>query len=337
MQLGLQANWRQFALLVLINAFVGGMVGLERSVLPLLAEREFGIASKAAILSFLVGFGTVKAIFNALAGYWADQWGRKKVLVVGWLLGFPVPWLILYAPHWHWVVAANLLLGAQQGLCWSVTVIAKIDLAGPAQRGLAMGLNEFAGYGAVALAAYGASALASSFGLRFAPFLLGFAFATAGLTLSLCCVRETLPFARLEAQSKDNLEPRQNWRKIFALVSWRDRRLLGISQAGLVNNLNDGMVWGLLPLWLAAHGANYAAIGLVTGAYPLVWGIGQIVTGGMSDRIGRTPFIVGGMVLTSPRPRRLRVRKIHRPLVDCLSGVRHRDSDGLSNFVGSHQ
>jgi len=297
MQLGLRANWRQFALLVLINAFVGGMVGLERSVLPLLAEREFGLASKAAILSFLVGFGIVKAIFNALAGYWADRWGRKKVLVAGWLLGFPAPWLILYAPHWHWVVAANLLLGAQQGLCWSVTVIAKIDLAGPTQRGLAMGLNEFAGYGAVALAAYGASSLASSLGLRVAPFLLGIAFATAGLMLSLCCVRETLPFTQLEARSQGNHEPRQNWRKIFTLVSWQDRRLFGISQAGLVNNLNDGMVWGLLPLWLAAHEANYAVIGLVTGAYPLVWGIGQIATGGMSDRTGRTPFIVGGMVL----------------------------------------
>jgi len=297
MQLGLRANWRQFALLVLINAFVGGMVGLERSVLPLLAEREFGLASKAAILSFLVGFGVVKAIFNALAGYWSDRWGRKKVLVAGWLLGFPVPWLILYAPHWHWVVAANLLLGAQQGLCWSVTVIAKIDLAGPAQRGLAMGLNEFAGYGAVALAAYGASALASSFGLRFAPFLLGVAFATAGLMLSLCCVRETLPFAQLEARAQNDQTTKQSWRKIFALVSWQDQRLFGISQAGLVNNLNDGMVWGLLPLWLAVHGANYAAIGLVTGAYPLVWGIGQIATGGMSDRMGRTPFIVGGMVL----------------------------------------
>jgi MFS family permease len=297
LQLGLRANWRQFALLVLINAFVGGMVGLERSVLPLLAEREFGLASKTAILSFLVSFGIVKAIFNALAGYWADRWGRKKVLVAGWLLGFPVPWLILYAPYWHWVVAANLLLGAQQGLCWSVTVIAKIDLAGPAQRGLAMGLNEFAGYGAVALAAYSASALASSFGLRFAPFLLGVAFATVGLMLSLCCVQETLPFTQLEARSQGDHAPRQNWRKIFALVSWQDRRLFGISQAGLVNNLNDGMVWGLLPLWLAAHEANYAAIGLVTGAYPLVWGIGQIATGGMSDRIGRTPFIVGGMVL----------------------------------------
>ena len=297
MPLGLRANWRQFALLVLINAFVGGMVGLERSVLPLLAEREFGLASKTSILSFLVGFGIVKAIFNALAGHWSDRWGRKKVLVTGWLLGLPVPALIFVAPHWHWVVFANLLLGAQQGLCWSVTVIAKIDLVGPKQRGLAMGLNEFAGYSAVALSAYGAAALASSFGLRLVPFLLGTALVTTGLVLSLFFVRETLPFAHWEAQQQGNTTPRLDWRRIFALVSWQDRRLLGISQAGLVNNLNDGMVWGLLPLWLAAHEANYAVIGLVTGAYPLVWGIGQIVTGGMSDRIGRTPFIVVGMVL----------------------------------------
>jgi MFS family permease len=297
LQLGLRANWRQFALLVLINAFVGGMVGLERSVLPLLAEREFGLASKTAILSFLVGFGIVKAIFNALAGHWSDRWGRKKVLVTGWLLGLPVPALIFVAPHRHWVVFANLLLGAQQGLCWSVTVIAKIDLVGPKQRGLAMGLNEFAGYSAVALSAYGAAALASSLGLRLVPFLLGTALVTTGLVLSFFFVRETLPFAQWEARQQGNTTPRLDWRRIFALVSWQDRRLLGISQAGLVNNLNDGMVWGLLPLWLAAHEANYAVIGLVTGAYPLVWGIGQIATGGMSDRIGRTPFIVGGMVL----------------------------------------
>lgn len=274
-----------------------GWSGWSGASCPFWRSGSLGSLLKLPYLSFLVGFGIVKAIFNALAGYWADRWGRKKVLVAGWLLGFPVPWLILYAPYWHWVVAANLLLGAQQGLCWSVTVIAKIDLVGPKQRGLAMGLNEFAGYSAVALSAYGAAALASSLGLRLVPFLLGTALVTTGLVLSFFFVRETLPFAQWEARQQGNTTPRLDWRRIFALVSWQDRRLLGISQAGLVNNLNDGMVWGLLPLWLAAHEANYAVIGLVTGAYPLVWGIGQIATGGMSDRIGRTPFIVGGMVL----------------------------------------
>lgn len=274
-----------------------GWSGWSGASCPFWRSESLGSLLKLPYLSFLVGFGIVKAIFNALAGYWADRWGRKKVLVAGWLLGFPVPWLILYAPYWHWVVAANLLLGAQQGLCWSVTVIAKIDLVGPKQRGLAMGLNEFAGYSAVALSAYGAAALASSLGLRLVPFLLGTALVTTGLVLSFFFVRETLPFAQWEARQQGNTTPRLDWRRIFALVSWQDRRLLGISQAGLVNNLNDGMVWGLLPLWLAAHEANYAVIGLVTGAYPLVWGIGQIATGGMSDRIGRTPFIVGGMVL----------------------------------------
>ncbi len=261
-QLGLRANWQQFTLLVIVNAFVGGMVGLERSIVPLLGQRVFGLASTTAVLSFIVSFGVVKALANLFAGRISDRIGRKGVLVVGWLFGLPVPFLIIFAPSWGWVVFANVLLGINQGFCWSTTVIMKIDLVGPARRGLAMGLNEAAGYGAVSLAAIAAGYLAATYALRPQPFLLGIGFALAGLLLSLLFVRE-----------------------------------FGVSQAGLVNNLNDGLAWGVFPLFFAAGGLSIAQIGLLAGIYPGVWGATQLLTGALSDRVGRKGMIVGGMLL----------------------------------------
>ncbi len=282
-QLGLGANWQQFTLLVIVNAFVGGMVGLERSIVPLLGQRVFGLASTTAVLSFIVSFGVVKAASNLFAGRLSDRIGRKGVLVVGWLVGLPVPFLIIFAPTWGWIVFANVLLGINQGLCWSTTVIMKIDLVGPARRGLAMGINEAAGYLAVSLAAIAAGYLAATYALRPQPFLLGVAFALAGLLLSLFFVRESRGHARHEA----------------ALLSppLEHRTLFSVCQAGLVNNLNDGLAWGVLPLFFAAHGLSIAQIGLLAGIYPGVWGVTQLVTGALSDRIGRKGMIAGGMML----------------------------------------
>ncbi|HEU5430586.1 MAG TPA: MFS transporter, partial [Thermomicrobiales bacterium] len=251
-RLGLRENWEQFALLVLINAFVGGMVGLERTIVPLLADQAFGLASRTIALSFIVSFGVVKALANLAAGRFSDRIGRKQILVIGWLVGLPVPFLIIFAPSWDWIVAANLLLGINQGLCWSTTVIMKIDLVGPARRGLAMGLNEAAGYLAVAGAALASGFLAATYGLRPVPFYLGIAFALAGVLLSVGFVRDSHAHARHEAQLRDGAadrSPGPGFREIFALTSWRDRRLFATSQAGLVNNLNDGMAWGLFPLF----------------------------------------------------------------------------------------
>jgi len=315
--LGLRANLGQFLLLVLINAFVGAMVGLERSTVPLLGERVFGLASTTAALSFIVSFGVVKALANLFAGRLSDRLGRKGVLVVGWLVGLPVPLLIIWAPSWGWVVFANVLLGVNQGLCWSTTVIMKIDLVGPARRGLAMGFNEAAGYGAVALSAIAAGYLAAAYALRPQPFLLGIAFALAGLLLSLCFVRESHGHARheatlLRAQAAESADgaaqptpdgatmpslATPSFKEIFLLTSWRDRTLFGVSQAGLVNNLNDGLAWGLFPLFFAAAGLPLAQIGLLAGVYPGVWGVAQLATGALSDRLGRKGMIVGGMLL----------------------------------------
>ena len=253
-RLGLRANWRQFALLVVVNAFVGAMVGLERAVLPLLAQAEFGLASRAATLSFLVGFGAVKAAANLAAGGLADRVGRKRILVAGWLAGVPVPLLLIWAPSWAWVVFANVLLGINQGLCWSTTVIMKIDLVGPERRGLAMGLNEFAGYVAVSLAALATGYLAAAHGLRPAPFYPGIAFALIGLGLSAFAVRDTAEFAQLEGRRAGGPAPARSFGQILLLTSWRDRTLFAASQAGLANNLNDGAMWGLLPILLAARG-----------------------------------------------------------------------------------
>jgi|DewCreStandDraft_2_1066082.scaffolds.fasta_scaffold00190_49 MFS family permease len=312
-RLGLRANWRQFTLLVVVNAFVGGMVGLERSILPLLAEQDFALASKSAILSFIVSFGLTKALANLTAGSLSDRIGRKAVLVAGWLAGLPVPALIIWAPSWSWVVAANVLLGINQGLCWSTTIIMKIDLVGPARRGLAMGLNEFAGYVAVAGAAFAAGYLAGAFGLRPYPFLLGLALALAGLLLCAVCVCETQGHARYEAQLAGTPTPAplppapgkaeattdtpvQFWR-VFLTTSWQNRTLFAVSQAGMVNNLNDGMAWGLFPLLFAGAGLRVEMVGLLAALYPASWGILQLATGTLSDRLGRKGLIVGGMWL----------------------------------------
>jgi MFS family permease len=303
--LGLGANWRQFWLLVLVNAFVGAMVGLERTVLPLLAQVEFGLASKTAVLSFIATFGVVKALTNVFAGRLSDTYGRKRVLLAGWLVGLPVPFLVIWAPSWSWIVFANVLLGLNQGFAWSMTVIMKMDLVGPKRRGLAMGLNEFAGYLAVALAALGTGYLAQAYGLRPEPFYLGIAFAATGLALSLLFVRETRHHVALEA--KDRLSPSEaaghgtapTTHVIFARASWRDPALSSASQAGMVNNLNDGLAWGLFPLFFAAAGLDVAQIGILSFTYPAVWGLLQLWTGALSDRWGRKRLIAGGMLVQS--------------------------------------
>jgi len=301
--LGLRENWRQFWLLVLVSAFVGAMVGLERTVLPLLAEAEFGLASKSAALSFIATFGVVKAVTNYFAGRLGDRYGRKRILLAGWLFALPVPLLVIQAPGWSWIVFANVLLGINQGLTWSTTVIMKIDLVGPKRRGLAMGLNEFAGYLAVAFAALATGYIAAAYGLRPAPFYLGIAFAATGLALSLFFVRETQQHSVLEATTLEQRATPLDYgsdvsaRELFARVSWRDPALASASQAGMVNNLNDGLAWGLFPLFFAAAGLNVAQIGVLSFTYPAVWGVLQLWTGAASDRVGRKGLIAGGMLL----------------------------------------
>ena len=296
--LGLRENLGQFSLLVLINAFVGGMVGLERTVLPLIAERDFAIASKSAILSFIISFGVVKALANLVAGTYSDRIGRKRLLVIGWLFGLPVPFLIIWAPVWSVVTFANVLLGINQGLCWSTTVIMKIDLVGPKRRGFAMGVNEFAGYGAVSLAALASGYLASIYGLRPVPFYLGIVFALAGLVLSIALVRDTTAHASTEARIHHNGEKgRRSFREVFAETSYRNPTLFSISQAGLVNNLNDGMVWGLFPLFFASNGLQVGSIAVLAALYPAIWSVLQVATGALSDRWGRKWMIVFGMWL----------------------------------------
>lgn len=298
-RLGLANNGRQFSLLVLVNAFVGGMVGIERSILPALAQEEFGLAERTAILSFIAVFGVTKALANYFAGRLGDRWGRKPVLVAGWLIAAPFPFLLMWAPSWEWVIAANVLLGISQGLTWSTAVIMKIDLAGPANRGLAMGLNEFAGYFSVAIAAWATGFLAARYGLRPEPFYLGVAFLAAGLLLSLFAVRETRGHAAHEARLAGALiDPPSQW-EVFRRTSWKDRNLSSVSQAGLVNNLNDGLAWGLFPLIFAAAGMGLEAIGFLAALYPAVWGVTQLITGGLSDRLGRKWLIAGGMVVQS--------------------------------------
>lgn len=294
-RLGLRENWAQFSLLVLVNAFVGGMVGLERSILPAIAEQEFAIAARTAIVSFIVAFGVTKAATNYLAGRCADRFGRKPVLVAGWLVAVPVPFLLMEAPSWDWVIAANVLLGISQGLTWSVTVIMKIDLAGPRQRGLAMGLNEFAGYFAVAVSAFATASIAASHGLRPEPFYLGVAFVALGLILSVFAVRETRHHVAHEAAMTKSFEQLPSQREVFWRTSLTDRNLSSVTQAGLVNNLNDGMAWGLFPLLFASRQMSLEQIGLLAAIYPATWGIGQLFTGAWSDRIGRKWLIAFGM------------------------------------------
>ncbi|HSL92603.1 MAG TPA: MFS transporter [Candidatus Limnocylindrales bacterium] len=292
--LGLRQNLGQFSLLVLVNAFVGGMVGLERAILPLIAEREFGLVSKSVILSFIVGFGFVKAFTNLAAGRFSDRIGRKGLLVGGWIVGLPVPFLLMWAPSWGWVTVANFLLGINQGLCWSTTVIMKIDLVGPQRRGMAMGLNEFSGYFAVSLAALASGYIAAAYGLRPAPFYMGIGIAATGLVLSLFFVRETHGHARHEAKGAGGAE-HVPFREIFTRTSYKDPNLFSCSQAGMVNNLNDGMAWGLFPLFFAAANLTVEKIALLAAAYPAVWGIFQLFTGALSDRVGRKWMIAGGM------------------------------------------
>lgn len=298
-RLGLRANWEQFSLLVAVNAFVGATVGIERVLLPLLAEREFGLASRAAILSFIVSFGLVKAIANLFAGRIGEHWGRKKVLVTGWLFALPVPAVILMAPSWRWVVLANVFLGINQGLCWSTTVIMKIDLVGPERRGLAMGLNEASGYLAVSAAAFLSGYLAASLGLRHTLFWMGEIIAVSGLIVSLSFTRESLHHVRLEARQKsgDAQDGRRSFAQILLLTSWKDRALFSVSQAGMVNNLNDGMAWGLLPLYFASKGLPLEQISFLSALYPAVWGSAQLLTGGLSDKTGRKWMIASGMMV----------------------------------------
>lgn len=294
MKSGLRANAGQFALLVAVNGLVGAMIGQERTVLPLLARDVFGLTGFTVVLTFVIAFGVTKAFANLAAGGLADRYGRKPVLVAGWLFGLPVPLLLIWAPEWGWVLVANVLLGINQGFAWSSTVIMKIDLVGPTRRGLAMGLNEAAGYGAVALMALATGLIAAEAGLRPAPFFLGLAVAGLGLGASVLFVRETRHFVALESRPDAAVLP---WRTVFARTSFRDRSLSAVSQAGLVNNLNDGMAFGLLPLFYASHGLAVAEIGVLAAAYPAVWGIAQIGTGALSDRIGRKGLIVTGMLV----------------------------------------
>jgi len=297
-QLGLRANLAQFSLLVAVNALVGGMLGQERTVLPLLARDEFGLSGITVAMTFIVAFGLVKAATNFVAGALSDRFGRKPVLVIGWLVGIPVPLLLIWAPVWGWVVFANVLLGVNQGLTWSTTVIMKIDLAGPKQRGLAMGFNEAAGYLAVSVTALLTGFIAAKGGLRPEPFYLGIAYAALGLGLSTFMVRETRQFAHHEAENHEpsgDVRDDLSTREVFSETSFREPSLSAASQAGLVNNLNDGMAWGLLPLVFAAAGISIARIGILAALYPAVWGLGQLVTGAWSDRVGRKPLIVAGM------------------------------------------
>ncbi|MEX2570994.1 MAG: MFS transporter [Gemmatimonadota bacterium] len=301
--LGLGENWQQFSILVLVNAFVGTMVGVERSVLSILAEEEFAVASATAAMSFLIAFGLTKAIANFVAGDFAQQIGRRRILLIGWLFALPVPLLLWWAPTWNWVVFANLLLGANQGLAWSATVIMKIDLVGPKQRGLAMGLNEFAGYLAVGLAALASGYFAAAYGARSGPVWIGGAAAVLGLAMTVFFVRDTGAHVELEHAMADRAieggpDPLPTgFQARLWHASWANRPLFASNQAGFVNNLNDGLAWGLFPLYFAAVGLSLRQIGWLAALYPAVWGIAQIGTGALSDRTGRRPLIVGGMLL----------------------------------------
>lgn len=299
LHLGLRENLPQFSLLVLVNAFVGGMVGLERTVVPLIGTEEFGIGSEVVIFSFIITFGLVKACVNLVSGVLADRFTRKAVLVAGWIVGLPVPFMLGYGPSWAWIVGANALLGVSQGLAWSMTVNMKIDLVGPRQRGLAMGLNEAAGYGAVGLTALATGYVASRYGLRPEPFFIGIAYSSLGLLLTVALVRDTRGHARREASmhSAPELTPTPSSARVFAETSWRNRTLFSASQAGLVNNLNDGMSWGVFPLLFVANGVSLEGVGLIKAVYPVIWGVGQILTGSLADRVGRKPLIVWGMLV----------------------------------------
>ena len=296
-RLGLRANLAQFILLAVVNFFVGGMVGTERTVTPLVGAEQFHLG-EIAIASFVVVFGLTKAITNAVGGAITARYTRKTILIAGWIIGLPVPFMLAWGPSWAWVIAANVLLGVNQGLTWSMTVNMKIDLIGPGRRGFALGINETAGYLGVAVTALATGYLATGFGLRPAPELLGAGYVLAGLALSVFAVRDTAAWARAEARLHPRPdEPRPSVREIAALVSWKDRTLAAVSQAGLVNNLNDGLVWVILPVLLVEHGVSVTGVGYVKALYPFMWAAGMIGTGHLADRIGRKPPIVAGMLI----------------------------------------
>jgi MFS family permease len=293
--LGLRENWRQFSLLVLVNAFVGGMVGLERTVVPLIGSEEFRIASTTIVVSFIVSFGVVKACANLISGHLADLYGRRHLLIFGWFFGLPVPFMIAWGPSWGWVIAANALLGINQGLAWSMTVVMKVDLVGPTSRGLAVGLNEFAGYLAVGVTAFATGYIAERYGLRPAPFFIGIAYAVFGLLISVLLIRDTREHVALEVSQHGRTPEAMGFWQVFRRTSLGDRNLFAASQAGLVNNLNDGMSWGILPLFFTSYGLSIERIGVLKAVYPGVWGILQTVTGPLSDRWGRKGLIAAGM------------------------------------------
>lgn len=292
-QLGLKENWRQFTLLVIINAFVGGMVGLERSILPEIAEKEFQMAATSAILSFIVVFGIVKAVSNYFAGALANKLGRKNLLVLGWVFAIPIPFILMYAPNWNWIIIANVFLGINQGLAWSSTVVMKIDLVGEKQRDFAMGLNEFAGYLTVAIAAFLTGWIAGEYGLRPYPFYLGILLMVLGLVMSIFLIKDTRGHAKKE-EGTNNVSLLKN---VFWDTTWKHKNLGSVTQAGLINNLNDGMAWGLFPILLAAKGFNLEQIGIVVAVYPAVWGMGQLFTGKMADKFSKKDMLFYGMLL----------------------------------------
>lgn len=292
-QLGLKENWKQFTLLVIINGFVGGMVGLERSILPQIAEEEFAIAAKTAILSFIIVFGIVKAITNYFTGALANRFGRKKLLVAGWIVGIPIPFILMYAPDWNWIIAANVLLGINQGLTWSSTVVMKIDLVGEKQRGFAMGLNEFAGYLSVAIVAFLTGWIAGEYGVRPYPFYIGFVLLALGLFGSIFLIKDTKHHVAKEATTNAIVR----LKNVFWDTTWKHKNLGSVTQAGLINNLNDGMIWGIFPMLLAAKGYELKEIGIITAIYPAVWGIGQLFTGKMADTFNKRKLLFWGMFL----------------------------------------
>lgn len=291
--LGLKENWKQFTLLVIVNAFVGGMVGMERSIIPKLAEQEFHVAANAAILSFIVVFGIIKALTNYFTGSLANRFGRKNLLIIGWLFALPIPFILIYANHWNWIVFANVLLGINQGLTWSSTVVMKIDLVGEKQRGFAMGLNEFAGYIAVAIVAFLTGYMASEYGIRPYPFYIGVVLVVLGLVSSIFLIKDTRTHVNVE--KKTSGVPKLT--HIFWETTWKHKTLGSITQAGLVNNLNDGMVWGIFPIILAQHHFDLSKIGFITAIYPAVWGLGQLFTGKMADVYSKKYLLVVGMLL----------------------------------------
>lgn len=292
-QLGLRENWKQFSLLVLINAFVGGMVGLERTIIPQVAEVDFGLSAKTAVLSFIVVFGITKAITNYYTGVLANRFGRRRLLILGWIFALPVPVMLMQATSWNWIMAANILLGINQGLAWSSTVVMKIDLVGEKNRGFAMGLNEFAGYIALAAIAFLTGWVAHEYGLRPYPFYIGIALAVLGLILSVLFVKDTHKHVLLESTTS-TIPKLQN---VFWETTWKHKNLGSVTQAGLVNNLNDGMVWGLFPLLLTSKGFNLNETGIIVATYPAIWGIGQLFTGSLADKFCKRNLLFWGMLI----------------------------------------